>query len=64
MTNPKLAATLMNHRSYRRGLDSLIDADLTQFAEAFPDLRPVFEELQFLRHENERLEAENFRLSE
>lgn len=51
-----LAATMLIHRSYSRGQDNLIDADVTQLAEAYPDLRPVFEELQFLRRENDRLE--------
>lgn len=56
MTNPKLAATMMTHRAYSRGADSLHDADLTQMADTWPDLRPVFEELQFLRREKDRLE--------
>jgi hypothetical protein len=54
----KLAAMLLTHRSYSRGRDNLIDADLSQFAEAYPDLRPVLEETQFLRHEAERLERQ------
>lgn len=54
----KLAATMLTHRSFSRGQDNLIDADLTQFAEAYPELRVVFEEVQFLRHENENLERE------
>ena len=57
MTKPAtFAATMLTHRSYSRGQASLIDADLSQFAEAYPDLRSVFEELQFLRHEVDNLE--------
>ena len=55
MDDAKLAATMMAHRSYSRGQDNPIDADLSHLAEAYPDLRPVFEELQFLRHENDHL---------
>ena len=54
----KLAATLLTHRSYSRGRDNLIDADLSQFAEAYPDLLPVLEETQYLRYEVERLERQ------
>lgn len=54
----KLAATMLTHRSFSQGQDNLIDADLTQFAEAYPELRVVFEEVQFLRHEIENLERE------
>lgn len=60
MTKPAaLSAALMAHRSYRRGSDNLLDDDLCRLSDAYPDLKDVFEELQFLRHENERLESES-----
>lgn len=62
MTTKDLAATMMVHHSYSHGRLNVIHGDLTRLVEAWPDLLPVFEELQFLREENERLEDEVERL--
>lgn len=56
MTNPKFAATMMAHRSYCRGQANVIDGDLAGLVDAYPDLRLVFEEVQYLRTREDELE--------
>lgn len=55
----KIATAIMAHHSYSHGRASIVDADLIRLLDIYgEDMRPVFEELQFLRHEVERLEFE------
>lgn len=58
MNHAKHASMMLAHRSYNHGSDNVMDSDLVQLAEAYPDLRPVFEEVQFLRRENAALEED------
>lgn len=50
------AAMMLTHASYSKGREVLIDADLVQMAEVYPELRPVFEEAQFMRNDLEALQ--------
>lgn len=56
MSPADLIVTMMVHNSYSHGRLNVIHGDLTRLAEAYPDLRPVFEELQYLRSKVEMLE--------
>lgn len=47
------AAAMLEHGDKCLGRTNLTDADLAHFAERHPDLRPVFEELQYLRDQHD-----------
>ena len=55
MTEAQRAIAMMIHRAYRHGSDPVFHADLMTLAEYHEDLRPVFEELQYLRSQHEQL---------
>ena len=51
-------AIALYHNAARRH-ETVRDADLRELQDAFPSLKPVFEEMQWLRNETARLNAMN-----
>jgi hypothetical protein len=56
VTDVDHSIAMMTHRAHSHGRDHVFHADLVLLAEAYEHLRPVFEELQFLRQQVEDLE--------
>jgi ubiquinone biosynthesis protein UbiJ len=59
---PQQTLTVAIHHGSAYGRDNLRDTDLTRLADGWPDLRAVFEEVQFLRDRVEHLQDEVDRL--
>jgi hypothetical protein len=55
----KQIAALTAHRLLSTGRDNILDPDLTALVEEWPDLAIVFEEVQYLRVEYQRLIGDN-----
>jgi hypothetical protein len=53
--------TLSIHSAARHGADDLRDDDLVRLCETWPELRAVFEEVQYLRRYSESLEQKKCR---
>lgn len=49
---------MMIYRASATGRDPVRESDLTKLRELHPELSEVFEELQYLRTENERLQED------
>jgi ubiquinone biosynthesis protein UbiJ len=59
---PQQSAAITLHRNSAHGRDNIRDSDLARLAEQHPHLSAVFEEVQWLRAEVERLTDEMERL--
>lgn len=55
----KQIAALAAHRLLSTGRENILDADLTALVEQWPELAVVFEEVQYLRVEYQRLIGDN-----
>jgi hypothetical protein len=55
---PQQTLTVAIHHGSAYGRDNLRDTDLTRLADGWPDLRAVFEEVQFLRDRTDALQDE------
>ena len=56
---PKQITAVTAHRMMCDGRENILDEDLTMLAEQWPELAIVFEELQYLRVEYQRLIGDN-----
>ena len=56
---PKQIAAITAHRMMCDGRENILDADLTALVEQWPELAVVFEEVQYLRVEYQRLIGDN-----
>ena len=56
---PKQIAAVTAHRLMCDGRENILDDDLTLLVEQWPELAVVFEELQYMRVEYQRLIGDN-----